>query len=121
MQWMDTLNVFQNIGYNMYMPDSRGNRSLHASMLLFGAVIAGITLWTEILRFSRISEYSFSTGFYTSLGLLLGIVQLAFTHRENKKLTTEHPVEEHVTKSEETEPVAEETEPEPTEKKKSLK
>jgi hypothetical protein len=89
LQWVDTLNIFQNIGYNMYMADSRGNRSIHASMLLFSAIIAGVTMYAEIWKFIVWRDFQFSTGFYAALTLLLGIVQLAFTQRENQKTKAE--------------------------------
>lgn len=89
LQWVGTLNIFQNIGYNMYMADSRGKRSIHASMLLFSATLAGVTMYAEIWKFVVIRDFQFSTGFYAALTLLLGIVQLAFTQRENQKTKTE--------------------------------
>lgn len=95
MQWVTTLNIFQNIGYNLYMADSRGNRSIHASMLLFAAVIAGLTMYAEIWKFVVLRDFHFSTGFYASLTLLLGIVQVAFTRREGQKLKSETPMVEH--------------------------
>lgn len=127
LQWVNTLNVFQNIGYNMYMPDSRGNRSMHASMLLFAATIAGVTMYSEILKYVRLTEYQFSTGFYASLTLLLGIVQLAFTRRENEKFRVEHisnPAQQPNASTSEvaTEELEEHVSEEPvTAKKKSLK
>lgn len=101
LQWVGTLNIFQNIGYNMYMADSRGNRSIHASMLLFSATIAGITMYAEIWKFVVLRDFQFSTGFYAALTLLLGIVQLAFTQRENQKTKAEMASSEPVVHEEE--------------------
>ena len=84
-QWKEGANIFQNIGYNMFAIDSRGRRSMHTTLMWLAALTSIIALFSEIWRFSTTKEYQFSTGFYTALTVLLGIVQIAFTSRENKK------------------------------------
>jgi hypothetical protein len=46
-------------------------------------------MYAEIWKFIVWRDFQFSTGFYAALTLLLGIVQLAFTQRENQKTKAE--------------------------------
>ncbi|MEO0075531.1 MAG: hypothetical protein ABIK31_05415 [candidate division WOR-3 bacterium] len=84
--WHKDLNLYQNIIYNLYVPNSLGKPSMHTSLVLWAVILSTITLLLELRRFYLDSSYSLSTGFYGILGGLITGVIISFTNFEIQKL-----------------------------------
>jgi hypothetical protein len=84
-QWKKDLNILQNIAYNMYIPSSKGVPSMHSSLLTFSIMALAVTFMSELYRFYINPEYNFSTGFYTNIGALGGLIITAFSWKSYKE------------------------------------
>lgn len=83
------LNLIQNIMLNFYLPNSKGELSMHSTLTFYSMVLVAITILVEVSRYIKDTTYMFSTGFWTILGTVAGIITLSFTFYERKKLSQE--------------------------------
>ena len=86
--WDRNLNFYQNLIYNLYLPNSHGKLSMHTSLVVWAVMLSTLTLLLELRRFYLDSSYELSTGFYSILGGLITGVVISFTNFEIQKLKT---------------------------------
>lgn len=105
-QWNKNLNVFQNALYNGYFPNTEGKPSMHTTLVFFASFLTFLACMFELKKFSTEASYSLSTGFWTVVVGISGLIVTAFTTYARKKMSSEQP---------ESAPVGEDTPPDPEE------
>lgn len=86
-QWKENLNIFQNMVYNSYFPDSSGKPSMHTSLVFYASYLTFMTCAVELRRFATDPAYALSTGFWTIVVGISGLIVTAFTSYARKKLS----------------------------------
>lgn len=85
-QWKSNLNIFQNLAYNFYIPNSSGKPGMHVTLLAIFMLLIVITLCLEMVKFYFVQEYKFSEGFWLMLGGLAAMVKIMFTRDAHIKM-----------------------------------
>jgi len=51
LRWKKGHNAFQNLFANLYLPDSKGDLSMHTTILVFVMALTGVTLIAELAKY----------------------------------------------------------------------
>jgi hypothetical protein len=87
-QWNSGLNVFQNLAYNLYIPNTEGKPSMHTTLVFFASYITFLACLYELKKFNSSDSYQLSTGFWTVVVGISGLVVTAFTTYARKKMNS---------------------------------
>lgn len=87
-QWKDNLNIVQNSMYNLYVPNTDGKPSMHTTLVFFASYITFLACLYELKKFVTYEAYQLSTGFWTVVVGVSGLVVTAFTTYARKKINS---------------------------------
>lgn len=92
-QWKDNLNIIQNSLYNLYVPNTEGKPSMHTTLVFFASYLTFLACLYELKKFATQDNYSLSTGFWTVIVGVSGLVVTAFTTYARRKNSSDQSAE----------------------------